>query len=63
MFTRSMFARAHGELQPSPALVKRLKYLQATDRVVSLERGLYATVRPGDNKEAVAPDPYIVSAV
>ena len=63
VFTRSMFARAHGEPQPSPALVKRLKYLQATDRVVSLERGLYATVRPGDNPEAVAPDPYLVSAV
>ena len=63
VFTRSMFAGAHGEPRPSPALVKRLKYLQATGRVVSLERGLYATVRPGDNPEAAAPDPYLVSAV
>jgi predicted transcriptional regulator of viral defense system len=63
VFTRAMFARAHGELRPSPALVKRLKYLQATRRVVSLERGLYATVRPGDKPDAVAADPYLVSSV
>jgi len=58
-----MFAQAHGEGQVSSALAKRLKYLQATGRVVSLERGLYATVRPGDNPEAVTPDPYLVGAV
>ena len=58
-----MFAQAHGEQRPSPALVKRLKYLQATGRVVSLERGLYATVRPGDDPDAVAPDPYLLGAV
>ena len=58
-----MFAKAHGEQLPSLALVKRLKHLQATGRVVSLERGLYATVRPGDSPEAVAPDPYLVSSV
>lgn len=40
--------------------MKRLKYLQATGRVVSLERGLYATLRPGDSPDAVAPDPYLV---
>lgn len=63
MFTRSTFAQAHGERRPSGALVKRLKYLQATSRVVSLERGLYATVRPGDDPDAMAPDPYLVGAV
>ena len=55
-----MFAEAHGELRPSPALVKRLKYLQSKQRIVSLERGLYATVRPGDDPEALQPDPYLV---
>jgi predicted transcriptional regulator of viral defense system len=58
-----MFAQAHGERRPSPALVKRLKYLQATGRVVSLERGLYATVRRGHDPDAVSPDPYLVAAV
>ena len=63
VFTRSMFAQAHGELRPSPALVRRLKYLQAKGRVVSLERGLYATVRPGEEPEAVAPDPHLAGVV
>jgi len=58
-----MFAKAHGEQLPSPALVKRLKHLQATGRVVSLERGFYATVRPGNHPEAVVPDPYLAGAV
>ena len=58
-----MFSEAHGEKRPSPALIKRLKYLQATGRVVSLERGLYATVRPGDDPDALGPDPYLVGAV
>jgi predicted transcriptional regulator of viral defense system len=43
-------------------LAKRLKYLQSRGRVVSLERGLYATVRPGEDPEAVVPDPYLVGA-
>lgn len=30
---------------------------------MSVERGLYATVRPGDDPEALAPDPYLVGAV
>ena len=63
VFTRAMFTHAHGEQRPSSALVKRLKYLQATCRIVSLERGLYATVRLGDRPDTVAPDPYLVSAV
>jgi len=58
-----MLAQAHGEPRPSTALVKRLKYLQATRRVVSLERGLYATVRPGADPKAVTPDPYLAAAV
>jgi predicted transcriptional regulator of viral defense system len=57
-----MFTEAHGEPRPSSALVERLKYLQSTGRVVSLERGLYATVRPGEDPDAVAPDPYLVAA-
>jgi predicted ABC-type ATPase/predicted transcriptional regulator of viral defense system len=57
-----MFAQAHGERRPTPALVKRLKYLQSTRRVVSLERGLYATVRPGSSPDAVSPDPYLAAA-
>jgi len=63
VFIRSMFANAHGERRPSSALVKRLKYLQATRRVVSLERGLYATVRSGADPKAVSPDPYLVASV
>ena len=63
VFTRLMFAEAHGERRPSPALVKRLKYLQATGRVVSVERGLYATIRPGDDPKAASPDPYLAAAV
>ncbi len=55
-----MFAEAHGEVRPSTALAKRLKYLQSKGRIVSLERGLYATVRPRDDPEALAPDPYLV---
>jgi hypothetical protein len=58
-----MFAEAHGEPESSTALAKRLKYLQSRTRIVSLERGLYATVRPGDDPEALAPDPYLVGAV
>lgn len=58
-----MFAEAHGERRPSTALAKRLKYLQSEKRIVSLERGLYATVRPGDAAEALAPDSYLVGAV
>lgn len=63
VFSRSMFAEAHREAEASTALAKRLKYLQSTERIVSLERGLYATVRPGDDPEALAPDPYLVGAV
>ncbi len=62
VFTRSMFAQAHGERRPSSAMVKRLKYLQATRRVVSVERGLYATVRPGEDPDTVVPDPYLAGA-
>jgi predicted ABC-type ATPase len=62
VFSRLTFANAHGEPRPSSALVKRLKYLQATRRVVSLERGLYATVRPGADPKAVSPDPYLVAS-
>jgi hypothetical protein len=62
VFSRSMFAEAHGEVRLSTALAKRLKYLQSRERIVSLERGLYATVRPGDDPEALAPDPYLVGA-
>jgi hypothetical protein len=62
VFSRAMFTEAHGERRPSSALVERLKYLQSTGRVVSLERGLYATVRPGEDPEVVAPDPYLVGA-
>jgi hypothetical protein len=62
VFSRDMFTEAHGERRPSSALVKRLKYLQSTRRVVSLERGLYAAVRPGEDPDAVAPDPYLVGA-
>ncbi len=62
VFSRSMFAEVHGEPESSTALAKRLKYLQSKNRIVSLERGLYATVRPGDNPEALAPDPYLVGA-
>ncbi len=62
VFSRAMFAEAHGDYRPSSALVKRLKYLQSTGRIVSLERGLYATVRPGQDPKAVAPDPYLVGA-
>jgi len=57
-----MFAEAHGKGRMSPALVERLKYLQSTGRIVSLERGLYATVRPGEDPGAVTPDPYLVGA-
>jgi predicted transcriptional regulator of viral defense system len=42
--------------------LERLKYLQATRRVVSLERGLYVTVHPGEDPDAVSPDPYLVGA-
>ena len=62
VFSGLMFAEAHGERRPSPALADRLKYLRSTGRVVSLERGLYATVRPGDDPDAVTPDPYLVGA-
>ncbi|MEX1258543.1 MAG: hypothetical protein WEG36_13080 [Gemmatimonadota bacterium] len=62
VFTGSMFAEAHGERRPSPLLAERLKYLKLTGRVVSLERGLYATLRPGEDPEAVAPDTYLVGA-
>jgi predicted transcriptional regulator of viral defense system len=62
VFTLSTFVEAHGELRPTIPLTKRLKYLQSTNRVVSLERGLYATVRPGMDPETVAPDPYLVAA-
>jgi len=63
VFSRSMFAEAHGEPESSTALAKRLKYLQSRERIVSLERGLYATVRPGDDPEATVPDPYLAGAV
>jgi predicted transcriptional regulator of viral defense system len=62
VFSGSMFAETHGEHRLSPSLSERLKYLKSTGRVVSLERGLYATVRPGDDPDAVAPDPYLVGA-
>ena len=62
VFSRSMFAEAHGEPESSTALAKRLKYLQSSERIVSLERGLYATVRPGADPETTAPDPYLVGA-
>jgi predicted transcriptional regulator of viral defense system len=62
VFSRAMFTEAHGEGRPSSALVERLKHLQSRGRVVSLERGLYATVRPGQDPEAVAPDPYLAGA-
>jgi predicted transcriptional regulator of viral defense system len=62
VFTRSMFAEAHGKGRMTPALVERLKYLQSTGRLVSLERGLYARVRPGEDPGAVTPDPYLVGA-
>jgi hypothetical protein len=57
-----MFAEAHGEHRLAPPLSERLKYLKSTGRVVSLERGLYATVRPGQDPDAVTPDPYLVGA-
>ncbi len=62
VFSRSMFAEAHRESESSTALGKRLKYLQSRERIVSLERGLYATVRPGTDPEATTPDPYLVGA-
>jgi hypothetical protein len=62
VFSRAMFAEAHGERPSAPVVAKRLKYLQSTGRVVSLERGLYAAVRPGEDPEAVVPDPYLVGA-
>jgi len=62
VFSATMFAEAHGEHRLAPSLAERLKYLKSTGRVVSLERGLYATVRPGGDPEAVSPDPYLVGA-
>ena len=62
VFSLAMFAEAHGEDGGATALAKRLKYLQSRGRIVSLERGLYATVRPGEDREGLAPDPYLVGA-
>jgi hypothetical protein len=62
VFNGSLFAAAHGEHRLTPPLSERLKYLKSTGRVVSLERGLYATVRPGEDPNAVTPDPYLVGA-
>jgi hypothetical protein len=62
VFSGLMFAEAHGEHRLAPSLSERLKYLKSTGRVVSLERGLYATVRPGADPDAVTPDPYLVGA-
>ena len=62
VFTGLMFAEAHGERKLSPPLADRLKYLKSTGRVVSLERGLHATVRPGEDPDAITPDPYLVGA-
>lgn len=44
------------------ALRTWLKFHGSRGRVRALERGLYATVRPGDDPENVSPDPYLVGA-
>lgn len=49
--------------QPSRSAVRTwLKFHASRGRLKPLERGLYATVRPGDDPEKVAPDPLLVAA-
>lgn len=62
VFSLAALRAAMGE--PSPSAVRSwLKFHGSRGHLTALERGLYATVRPGGDPRAVAPDPYLVAAV
>lgn len=49
--------------RPSESALRTwLKFHGSRGRLKVLERGLYATVRPGDDPDKVSPDPYLVGA-
>lgn len=65
--TRAVFSldelrAAMGQTSPS-AVRSWLKFHGSRGRLTVLERGLYATVRPGDDPDAAAPDPYVAAVV
>src|SRR3972149_1124503 len=59
-FTLDDFASNLG-ITPARA-IDRIKYHMKQNRVVTLERGLYATVPPGRRSQTFHPDRYLVAA-
>jgi len=60
VFTLGDFASNLG-ITPARA-IDRIKYHMKQNRVVTLERGLYATVPPGSRSQTFHPDRYLVAA-
>lgn len=61
VFSLAELKAAMGRRSPS-AVQTWLKFHASRGRLRLLERGLYATVRPGGDPEKVAPDVYLVAA-
>lgn len=62
VFSLGEIRRAMGHPSES-ALRTWLRFHGTRGRLKVLERGLYATVRPGDDPEKASPDPYLVAAL
>lgn len=67
VFTREALVRHLAEMrggEPNPGTVRALlRYHQTTGRILSVRRGLYATVPPGSTPESAPVDAYLVGAL